>query len=395
MWAYFRGICSEDFSQVSWSTGASLRLAATNRSLTAMVCKTGSFRIHNGQTNSPDFPAGSLIFTAAGRERDFTLSEGFSAITTEFDMSLVEKVCSSWLGVPVGEPLVPQEGIASRELCQQWLLITQLFDQVETLAEDGPWLLQKLQELAITAILQGHPNNYTKYLASPRAATRSSVDRALTYIQESVTPALSAVDVAQFTGCSLASLSLGFRDHMGMSIREYIYAVLHERKYCSVLPIGAREAAQVALRRAGFLAIAQEEASNRTTTAATQNGTRRVRVMPQQSKLGAPLAENKLAFLRRHILSSLSKPLKISELAGLAGMSVTSFSIAFKQAFGVSPAKYIMQERLRRAQWLLVNTSKSVALIADETGFSSQAHLTTALKRLHGATPGRIRRGWS
>jgi AraC family transcriptional regulator len=73
-------------------------------------------------------------------------------------------------------------------------------------------------------------------------------------------------------------------------------------------------------------------------------------------------------------------------------MSPQSFALCFKQSFNTTPAQYVMTERLKWARWLLDNTNTAISAIAAETGFSSQSHLTSALKRWTDQTPYALRK---
>jgi len=76
----------------------------------------------------------------------------------------------------------------------------------------------------------------------------------------------------------------------------------------------------------------------------------------------------------------------------VAGISSLYFSEAFKRHQGVTPHKYILTKRVDWAKELLSTTELPIATIAQETGFSSQGHLTTTFSRLMGLTPWEFRK---
>jgi AraC family transcriptional regulator len=96
-----------------------------------------------------------------------------------------------------------------------------------------------------------------------------------------------------------------------------------------------------------------------------------------------------ISYIRDH----LAEDLNIDKLSSIAGISPLYFSEAFKRHQGVTPHKYILQKRIDWAKELLLNTELSIAAIAQETGFSSQGHLTTTFSRLLGKTPLEFRKG--
>ena len=92
-----------------------------------------------------------------------------------------------------------------------------------------------------------------------------------------------------------------------------------------------------------------------------------------------------------YIAANLGEPLRLEVLAARVLMTVHEFLIAFRAGFHTTPAQYVMEQRVRRARWLLQATRKTVAEIAYETGFSSHAHLSTVFRKRVGATPNAFR----
>jgi len=91
--------------------------------------------------------------------------------------------------------------------------------------------------------------------------------------------------------------------------------------------------------------------------------------------------------VQRHIHENLNQALALSELAGLAGLSIWRFATVFRQQVGVSPHRYICRLRLARAQ-ALMRQGMPVASAASEAGFYDQSHLSRHFKTVFGMTPG-------
>ncbi|HEU0118910.1 MAG TPA: helix-turn-helix transcriptional regulator [Bryobacteraceae bacterium] len=96
--------------------------------------------------------------------------------------------------------------------------------------------------------------------------------------------------------------------------------------------------------------------------------------------------------IESHIEQHLDSPLRLPALAALAGRTSHDFLIAFRASFGTTPAQYIIEQRLRRAQRLLANSSKDITAVALESGFSSHAHFSSAFRARLGVTPREFRR---
>jgi AraC family transcriptional regulator len=84
--------------------------------------------------------------------------------------------------------------------------------------------------------------------------------------------------------------------------------------------------------------------------------------------------------------------LQIEDLAAAAGLSPTHFTRAFRRAYGVAPHQYLLSVRIRHAQDALANSTKPIAQIALDCGFSSQEHLTRLFTRQTQTTPATHRR---
>jgi AraC family transcriptional regulator len=103
------------------------------------------------------------------------------------------------------------------------------------------------------------------------------------------------------------------------------------------------------------------------------------------------LSPARLSRILRHIDEHLDDPLRAGELAVMAGLSRSHFSRAFQAATGDPPQRYVLKRRVCRARDLLARDDFTIAEIAVRSGFSSQAHLSTAFRDEVGTTPGRYR----
>jgi AraC family transcriptional regulator len=92
-----------------------------------------------------------------------------------------------------------------------------------------------------------------------------------------------------------------------------------------------------------------------------------------------------------YIHTNLNRDLSLVELASVVNISPTYFASLFKQAMGISPHQYVIQERVERAKLMLSKTDLAITDIALQLGFSSQSHLTQQFKRLTGVTPKQVR----
>jgi transcriptional regulator GlxA family with amidase domain len=103
---------------------------------------------------------------------------------------------------------------------------------------------------------------------------------------------------------------------------------------------------------------------------------------PEQSTAGA----------RAWALERLENPIRMSELAGAAGMSVRTFTRRFRAETGESPTAWLIRQRVWHAQRLLETTDLSVDAVADRAGLGSAASLRAHLRTVAGVSPTAYRR---
>lgn len=95
----------------------------------------------------------------------------------------------------------------------------------------------------------------------------------------------------------------------------------------------------------------------------------------------------KLLVVRNELLSDLSTPPVIGELASIASMSETKLKQLFKQTFGETIYNYYQQARMEEAAFLLKQAKLSVSEVGYQLGFSNLSHFSRLFKRLYGTTP--------
>jgi AraC-like DNA-binding protein len=102
------------------------------------------------------------------------------------------------------------------------------------------------------------------------------------------------------------------------------------------------------------------------------------------------LAKWRLKRVFEHIDASLDGPISLRDLANAAGLTRMHFAAQFRASTGFSPHHYVLRRRIARAQELLLNPELSIAGVALDVGFQTQAHFTVVFKKIVGETPN----GW-
>ncbi|MFE3194241.1 AraC family transcriptional regulator [Nocardia sp. NPDC059240] len=90
---------------------------------------------------------------------------------------------------------------------------------------------------------------------------------------------------------------------------------------------------------------------------------------------------------------SPAAPWSVSDLAGLAAMSRTTFTDRFTRRMGQPPAAYLADRRLARAATLLRTTTIPIAALAHQVGYDSEAAFSRAFRRRYDVPPLRYRKG--
>ncbi|MCA2230364.1 GlxA family transcriptional regulator [Nonomuraea aurantiaca] len=93
------------------------------------------------------------------------------------------------------------------------------------------------------------------------------------------------------------------------------------------------------------------------------------------------------AATREWALTRLDEPLTVADLAGHARMSPRTFARRFHDEAGVSPGRWLVQQRVNRARELLEASDLPVESIARRVGFATAASLRQHLHAAIGVSP--------
>ncbi|MFG2602618.1 GlxA family transcriptional regulator [Streptomyces sp. NPDC048514] len=98
------------------------------------------------------------------------------------------------------------------------------------------------------------------------------------------------------------------------------------------------------------------------------------------------------AVTRDWALERLDEPLTLADLAGHARMSLRTFARRFNDEVGLSPGRWLIQQRVARARHLLESSDLPVDRVAAEVGFATGASLRQHLHAAIGVSPQTYRR---
>ena len=112
--------------------------------------------------------------------------------------------------------------------------------------------------------------------------------------------------------------------------------------------------------------------------------------LPEAGDAGAQLRRVRRAAALME--ANFASKLGLEQLATTSGLSVFHFSRLFHRVVGVSPHRYLLDCRLRRARELLSvpGHGRSIIEVALECGFADQSHFGRHFHRAYGISPGRF-----
>ncbi len=108
---------------------------------------------------------------------------------------------------------------------------------------------------------------------------------------------------------------------------------------------------------------------------------------PQRGAIGLRIER-----VREYIEANLASPLRLSELAALAGVGVRRFGAIFAAETGASPHQYVLGRRVERAKALMDDPAMSLAEIGRAVGFRDPAQFSRVFRLHAGETPRAYRR---
>ena len=102
-----------------------------------------------------------------------------------------------------------------------------------------------------------------------------------------------------------------------------------------------------------------------------------------ENALPAAMVENLDGYIRENIHDEISN----TELGAIFGYHPFYISRMLKEKKGITLHRYVSEYRLKLAKNMLEKTDKTVADIADETGFTDASYFTKIFKAEYGQTP--------
>lgn len=110
-------------------------------------------------------------------------------------------------------------------------------------------------------------------------------------------------------------------------------------------------------------------------------------VIPQKDEI----RENRLWTMVSYIQDNYSKDITIADICESANISKSECFRCFESVINQTPIDYLNDYRLSRAASLLMETNKSITLIANECGFNSSSYFGSVFRKKFNVSPGQYR----
>jgi AraC family transcriptional regulator len=111
------------------------------------------------------------------------------------------------------------------------------------------------------------------------------------------------------------------------------------------------------------------------------------RVPLDRLRVRGALSDSQCRRLTKHVRERIGDDIALAELAAIAGLGARQFSKLFRGAFGVTPHRYVLDERLDEGARRLATSSLDVTEVALSLGFSTPSHFAAAFRARFGRSP--------
>ena len=114
---------------------------------------------------------------------------------------------------------------------------------------------------------------------------------------------------------------------------------------------------------------------------------------PGNSHRASSLSPEQRRSISDYVRENLTNDISVTGLAAIVCMSPSHFTRVFKASFGVTPYRFVMQERIEGAKDMLQTTHLSASQVAMAFGFASQSHFVKVFRQFTGVTPKQYKAG--
>ena len=108
---------------------------------------------------------------------------------------------------------------------------------------------------------------------------------------------------------------------------------------------------------------------------------------PFSGKKADRVSQTRLKIMMQYVQEHYQENLRLEDISAAVHIGRSLALQIFRQGIHQSPVSYLIAFRLKQAAGLLTSTEKTVARIAEDTGFESATYFCRKFKELYGLTP--------
>lgn len=119
-------------------------------------------------------------------------------------------------------------------------------------------------------------------------------------------------------------------------------------------------------------------------------------IMNRRMNQGLPkvsgFMQNEIDHAKTYFKEHYNEEISIEQYAASRNMSTSWFSKSFRDIVGVTPMKYVLDQRMRNAQILLETTDSTITEIAHSLGYENAMYFSRLFRKMKGVSPLKYRK---
>lgn len=170
----------------------------------------------------------------------------------------------------------------------------------------------------------------------------------------------------------------------GMDVDELVSAAMGPRS-SPIIPLRDVHAAASSIEQ--VLSALDHDETEATLYLASGAAWRLLAQLCSDRLLGPLRTSDRIRAAQEYIRGNLATHISLADLARHTGLSSSHFAALFRKATGLSAMEYLKRLRSARARELLVTSSRSIAEVAHDVGYSDAFYFSRQFRAVNGLSP--------
>lgn len=117
-----------------------------------------------------------------------------------------------------------------------------------------------------------------------------------------------------------------------------------------------------------------------------------LKIIENEGRDQARLGTHRILWVKQYLDDNFTRSVNLDDIAAMVNLNKYGIIRLFKQLYGVSPMRYMLDRRYEEACFYLKTSSVSIKQIAELSGFSSSNYFSQMFQRREGVSPTEYRR---